>query len=418
MNRGPGERAPLRAGSGTTAPSMRAPAARTSVCGVLAAVLVAGACTVGPPGGRAGPLGSEHGITSVVADPELEAVVDAIVVEAIEGGPLAGVAVGVGRGGELVLAKGWGLADMENDVPVSAETVFRVGSLTKQYTAAAILRLVERGEIALDDDLSRFLPDYPTQGHTVTITHLLNHTSGIKSYTNLGEQWLETVPLDLAPEELLPMFQDVPFEFDPGEKFSYNNSGYFLLGLIIEEASGRTYEEYLQEQVLDVAGVTATYYCDNRPIIKYRAEGYAVDEAGELVNDDLIGMRQPYSAGALCANVIDLVDWTHALAAGRVVSEESYRAMVTPLPLRDGTQQDYGFGLGVAALDGHRRIAHDGGINGFVSMLAHYPDDDVVVAVLANSENGNPGAIERRVARAALGLPEPETPDATGTEEE
>jgi CubicO group peptidase (beta-lactamase class C family) len=255
--------------------------------------------------------------------------VDEIITREMEAIPMAGVSAAIARGDEVLVAKGYGLADIENSVPATDETVYRIGSITKQFTAAGIMQLVESGDVSLDDELTRFLPDYPTQGHVVTIEHLLNHTSGIKSYTGLGQRWRRTVPLDLSRDELVEMFKDEPFDFAPGERYRYNNSGYYLLGLIIEKASGQTYTEYLEEHVFPKAGLDATYYCDNRPIIPNRAEGYQIVD-GEIVNDDLIGMRQPFAAGSLCSTVTDLVKWTRALSSGAVVSPDSYVQMTTP----------------------------------------------------------------------------------------
>ena len=371
----------------------------------LIASIATSACTAGDaPPGDAGPGGSGG------TDGEIVRAVDEIITRELEAVPMAGVSVAISRGGDLLVAKGYGYADIENDVPATNETVYRIGSITKQFTAASIMQLIESGDVSLDDELTRFLPDYPMQGHVVTVEHLLNHTSGIKSYTGLGWEWRKTIPLDFSRDELVSMFQDEPFDFAPGERFLYNNSGYYLLGLIIEKAGGQTYTEYLEQHVFPKADLEATYYCDNQPIIPRRAEGYKV-VGGEVVNDDLIGMRQPYAAGALCSTVIDLVKWTRALSRGAVVSTDSYAQMTSPRTLNDGSELDYGFGLGVGELDEHSRIAHVGGINGFRTMLTYYPDDDVIVTVLTNSGSAHPGQLADDLSRLALGLPTPEIAD-------
>jgi len=347
---------------------------------------------------------------AATADSELARAVDEIITREMEAVPMAGVSVAIARGGDVLVAKGYGLADIENDVPATDETVYRIGSITKQFTAAGIMQLVESGDVSLDDELTRFLPDYPMQGHVVTVEHLLNHTSGIKSYTGLGERWARTISLDLSRDELVAMFKNEPFDFAPGDRYRYNNSGYYLLGLIIETASGQTYTEYLEEHVFPKAGLEATYYCDNRPIIPNRAEGYDVVD-GEIVNDELIGMRQPFSAGSLCSTVTDLVKWTRALSSGAVVNPDSYLQMTTPRTLNDGSALTYGFGLVVGEFEEHPRVAHGGGINGFVTSLARYPDDDVIVVVLTNSGDAHPGQLANDLSRLALGLPAAEVLD-------
>lgn len=348
---------------------------------------------------------------------ELTRAVDEIIEREMDAIPMAGVSVAIARGDDVLVARGYGLADIENDVPATDETVYRIGSITKQFTAAAIMQLIESGDVSLDDPLTRFLPDYPMQGHTVTVEHLLNHTSGIKSYTGLGPVWRRTIPLDLSRDELVDLFKDRPFDFAPGERYRYNNSGYYLLGLIIEKASGQTYTEYLEEHVFPKAGLEATYYCDNRPIIPNRAEGYQIVD-GEIVNDDPIGMRQPYAAGSLCSTVTDLVKWTRSLSGGAVVRPDSYEQMTTPGTLNDGSPMTYGFGLQIGEFEEHARVAHGGGINGFVTAMTHYPDDEVIVVVLTNSGDAHPGQLNADLSRLALGLPAPEILDLDLTDDE
>ena len=302
-------------------------------------------------------------------------------------------------------------ADLENGVLAAAETVYRIGSITKQFTAAAIMQLVERGKVALDDEIGEYV-DFPTGGHRVTVHQLLNHTSGIKSYTGLGDVWTRTIPLPVTHEVLFGLLTDIPFDFAPGDEWRYNNTGFYLLGVIVENVTDKSYEEYLQQEVFDPLGLDDTSYCDEKKLIPHRAEGYE-SEDGELVNDDLIDMTHPFAAGALCSNVIDLLRWQQALERGEVVSAESYALMTTPTALNDSTETDYGYGIGVDTVEDHRRIAHGGGINGFVTMAARYPDDDLNVIVLTNTPGPTASDLEQRIARAALGLPEaPEDEEA------
>ena len=190
------------------------------------------------------------------------------------------------------------------------------------------MQLVQAGEIGLGDLITDYLPDYPMQGHEVTIRHLLTHTSGIKSYTSM-ESWRPKMRLDLTDEELVAIFGPEPFDFAPGERYLYNNSGYYLLGVIIGEASGEPYQEYLNAHLFGTLDLVGSSYCDERPIIPGRAEGYEL-VGGELLNDEPLSMNQPGAAGALCSTVVDLLFWTRALRAGRVVSAASYEQMTTP----------------------------------------------------------------------------------------
>ena len=339
----------------------------------------------------------------------LVAYVDSVAGAFVQTGRTAGVSVAVVKSGRTVLAKGYGFADLENDVPATAETVYRIGSVTKQFTAAAIMRLAEQGKLSLDDTVQRFLPSFPTQGNRVTVRHLLNHTSGIRSYTSLGPRFGRVMRLDLPHDSLVAMFAGEPFDFRPGERYLYNNSAYYLLGMIVERVSGKSYAQHLQDEFFGPLGLTATRYCDQAPLIKRRAQGYAPQPGGTFTNAEPLSMALPYAAGSLCSSVGDLARWTAALAGGKVVSAESYRQMTTPGTLADGKPIAYGFGLGVGAVAGHRQVSHNGGINGFVSELHHYPDDSLVTVVLTNT--GSPAAIqlERLVARRALGVPSPAT---------
>jgi len=320
--------------------------------------------------------------------------------------PTPGLAVVVVRGADTLLARGYGFADLEDSVPATPRTVFRIGSLTKQFTAALVMQQVQEGRIALDDTIQRFLPNYPAQGHRVTIRHLLTHTSGIRSYTSLGDEWRRVRRLDVPQDSLVAMFASKPFDFAPGERYLYNNSGYYLLGAILARVTGTTYEQLVHDRLAEPLGLTDTRYCSMRPIVPRRAQGYARTPAG-FVNADWLSMTQPYAAGALCSTVLDLATWTRALWAGRVVQPASLREMTTAARLTSGAVTGYGFGLGVDSLAGHARVSHSGGINGFSSYLAYFPDDGVTVAVLDNTEDASPGRLADHLARVALGVPLP-----------
>jgi CubicO group peptidase (beta-lactamase class C family) len=236
------------------------------------------------------------------------------------------------------------------------------------------------------------------------VRHLLNHTSGIKSYTSLGPKWQRVMRLDLAPDSLVALFAGEPFDFAPGDAYRYNNSGYFLLGMIVEKLSGKPYGQHLQDEFFTPLGLGGTVYCEQAPLVKRRAQGYTPRPGGAFINAEPLSMTQPYAAGSLCSTVTDLAAWALALSSGKVVSPASYALMTTPGTLNDGKPITYGFGLGTGMLGGHRQVSHNGGINGFISELHHYPDDSVVTVVLTNTGSLAAVELERLVARRALGV--------------
>ena len=312
-----------------------------------------------------------------------------------------GLSVAVGRGAEVVFAKGYGRADLEFDVPVNEDTLFRIGSVTKQFTAAAILRLQERGKLAIDDELAKYLPEFPTQGHVVTLRHLLTHTSGIVNYTNLGPDWERIVARELSDAEMLALFQDKPFDFEPGERWNYSNSGYYLLGMIVARVSGQSYGEYLRQEFFEPLGLARTRYDSNGEVIPNRAQGYGFED-GRPWNDRLIGMSQPGGAGGLVSTAKDLVRWQIALVGGKVVEPGSYEEMTLPYMLADGHETGYGFGLGLKPMLGHPCVSHNGGIFGFNSALAYFPEEKLGIAVISNGEALNSDAVLQEIAKGLL----------------
>jgi CubicO group peptidase (beta-lactamase class C family) len=333
--------------------------------------------------------------------------IDSVVGAEMGRAKVPGVAVAVVDHGTLQMAKGYGFSNVEASVPMSVETVFRIGSITKQFTATGIMQLVEQGKIALDDDITKFLPDYPTQGHKVTIQHLLTHTSGIKSYTGLGPKfWTEASRLDLSNDQMLALFKDQPFDFNPGEKYAYNNSAFFLLGVIIEKVSGMPYPRYLEERILRPLGLRSTAYCDDKAIVPHRSAGYEL-AGGQVVNATPISMLTPGAAGAICSTVLDLAAWQRSFNDAQLVSAASRDRMRTSAVLTNGSKTNYGFGIGVGELEGKRLFSHAGGVNGFVTWLGYFPDADVTIVVLSNSGSGPAPRIGQLIARLELGLPLP-----------
>jgi CubicO group peptidase (beta-lactamase class C family) len=321
-----------------------------------------------------------------------------------EDGP-GGAAI-VARGDEILYLDAQGLAELEHGIPIEPDMVFRLGSITKQFTAAAIMMLAEEGKLSLDDPLTKFLPDYPEAGKTVTVEHLLTHTSGIVSYTGIPGYMATEVAKELSVDELVAVFKDLPVEFGPGERYAYNNSGYVLLGAIIEEASGIGYEEFVQKRIFEPLGMTRSYYGSHSRIIPDRVSGYG-GEPGDYQNARYLSMTQPYSAGSLLSTVEDLLRWNTALFGGKVVSEESLKKMTTPYELNDGESTGYGYGLLVNDIRGKPAIGHGGGIFGFSTSALYIPEEKIFAAVLSNNTGAsrNPTMLATRLAAVALGDP-------------
>jgi D-alanyl-D-alanine carboxypeptidase len=323
--------------------------------------------------------------------------IDKIVAEGIDQKKVASYAIAVVRQGEVILTRGYGLSDLENDVPATAETIYRLGSITKQFTALAIMQLAEQGKLSVDDELTKFLPEYPTAGHKVTVHHLLNHTSGIKSYTSKKDFFARS-RLDLSHDELLALFKDEPFDFEPGAKWLYNNSGYYLLGMIIEKASGQSYAKYLEEHVFNPLGMSATRYGDMQPIIRHRAMGYKRSLLGQLINDDPMSMNAPGAAGALVSNVLDLAKWHQALEAGKLVSAASYEAMYRKTKLVDSSERPYGYGWGLGELLSNTAGANVGQVENRIAKLLLGVEDKPIVDLPIDA-----GLLERLTGKYRLG---------------
>jgi CubicO group peptidase (beta-lactamase class C family) len=340
------------------------------------------------------------GLASAQASPpgDLEPFVDSVAQDVIESKQSVGLSIGIAKADETWLAKGYGLANLELNVPATAQSVYRIGSITKQFTAVAILLLAEDGKLSLDDSLTRYLPDYPTQGHEITVRHLLQHTSGIKSFTNLPSyrpDWHQPV----THEEIIDRFKDEPPNFAPSEEFKYCNSGYYLLGVIIEEASGQTYEEFLQERLFSPLELKATLYDRHGRIIPNRVSGYGRAWVGGVRNAPYVNMGQPFAAGALASTVEDLIRWQRGLVNHTLLEPASWKAMTTPGKLNHGKTSVYGLGVFLRKLGDHPTIRHGGGINGFRSDLAYFPEIDVTIAVLANKDGTRPEKVTDRIAQ-------------------
>lgn len=329
-----------------------------------------------------------------------EAVAD-LVEEAMEDGPISGVSVVISRGARVIHASGYGYADIENELPITPETVFHLGSITKQFTAATVIQQVEEGRIDLDATVTDYLPDFTEYAH-ITVEQLLNHTSGIRDYTAIESSW-EVLGLDMIPLRVTDYFRREPLDFASGTRFSYTNSGYVLLGLILEAVTERPYGGLLNEEIFVPMSLSASAYCDDRRLVPNRAQGYEVTEEG-FVHSRYLSMSQVFSAGAICGSAMDLARWIRTLARGAIVGRRGYERMTTPGQLADGSRIEYGYGLSVGYFEGHHRVGHVGGILGFMGQVSHYADDNLTIVVLTNTEGSKAAQLESAIARFVLEL--------------
>ena len=303
----------------------------------------------------------------------------------------------VAKGGKVVLEKGYGMADVELNVANQPATKFRLGSITKQFTATSILQLEEQGKLLVTDAACKFIDGCPDAWKPITIHQLLSHTSGIPSYTD-DRQFItpKFMRIPLSPMEVLMLSKDKQLEFAPGEKWKYDNSGYIFLGVIVEKVSGEKYADYLKKHVFGPLDMQESGYDDSSAILANRASGYRVTPAG-LRNADYIDMSLPYAAGSLYSTVRDLSRWDRALYTDKVLSKASREKMWTPV------KNNYGYGWSIAQSHNHKQISHGGGINGFSTFIARYPDDDALVVVLSNNERANAGAIANSLSGVLFG---------------
>ena len=326
-----------------------------------------------------------QGADATIPMPSKEKLADALFEKAI-GEHSPGAAVLIAQDGQVLYQKGFGFANLKKDIPITPKTEFRIGSVTKQFTAAAILKLKEEGKLSLDNKLSQFIPDYP-RGDEVTIHHLLTHTSGIKSYTDKINFENKEVTKPIASAEAhIESFKNDPYNFDPGEVWSYSNSGYFLLGYIIEKVSGKSYGAYLKQAFFGPLGMNNTGVHYQGIDLKSEATGYSYQD-GEAELAPNWAMSWAGGAGALYSTVGDLHKWNEAVFNGEVLDDASLQAAITPVTLNDGkvSQPKYGYGWMINEFRGWKEIQHGGGLPGFVTFLTRFPDQNVTVAVLTNA---------------------------------
>jgi len=296
------------------------------------------------------------------------------------------------------------MANVELSSPLQPQSVLRIGSVTKQFTAAAVLLLVREGKLSLSDPVTKFISDYPTHGQTITIQHLLSHTSGVKDYTAIPE-WVPTMRTDVSADQLVSVFKDKPLDFAPGTEWSYSNSGYVLLGAIIERVSGQSYAEFMRTRIFAPLGMKQTRVDDSKDIIPNRAEGYA-KQGEHWMNADFLSMTQPYSAGALVSSVEDLARWNAAIDNDELLTQDLWMRATSTFVLSDGTPTRYGAGWIMGRIGSLASVEHGGGINGFNAYVLRVPSKHFYVAVLANAAPPStpPQELALKLTTTALGI--------------
>jgi len=357
------------------------------------------------------PLAAQTPAAPASASPaEVARFADALLKSKYRTGAPGGVVL-VARGDTVLYRGARGDADVEKNVPLRTDSLFRIGSVTKQFAAAGVLKLVEEGKVKLDDPLAKYVPGFPG-GDGITVRQLLNHTAGVKDYTGIkGYMTGPLIQRDLTTAQMIDVFKDLPADFDPGTKWNYSNSGYVLVGAIIEAASGEPWHAYLERALFRPLGMTNTGYAADPKRVARQVKPYSYDK-DILVPARPISLTQPHAAGSLLSTADDLLKWTRALHEGRVINSALYTQMVTPA----GSAREVGYGFGIfrEKLRTHPMLTHGGGIFGFISALNYVPGPDISVILLENDDQdddrrGGESAdtAARRLAAIALGDPYP-----------
>jgi len=328
----------------------------------------------------------------------LEVRIDSLIQKEIDKNGPGGVFL-VSKGGVPVYRKAFGKSNLELDVDMNPENVFQIGSLTKQFTSIAILMLVEQGKINLDDEITKFIPDYPTQEQSITIHNLLTHTSGIKDYTSMGSI-MKIAKNDLTPAEIIDFFKNEPMDFKAGDKYKYNNSGYAILGFIIELISGMTYEEFIEINIFQRIGMNSSRYASDKEIVKNRAYGY--HKRDEFTNKRYISLNLPYASGSLMSCVDDMLLWQKAIKNNLLISTSTIEKAFTKYTLNNGEFFTYGYGWHLKEIEGTPSREHGGSIFGFKAMGVYLPDEDIYVIGLSNCDCISPTQLSRDIAKLAI----------------
>lgn len=297
-----------------------------------------------------------------------------------------------------------GEADIENKIAAHENSKFRIGSVSKQFTAIGILKLMEEGKLTLSDSIQKYLPHFPVKSHTITIEHLLTHTSGLKEVSETEAFFADLMMKGCDPDTLVNYFKDYPLQFEPGTRFQYCNSGYHLLGLIIEKISGSSYDVYMKDHILAIAGMDNTVADKTGEIIPYRVSGYETVN-GKLSNATFIDMSIPFSAGNLLSTTTDLNKWYQALFEYKIISKETLEKAHSPYRFKNTSLSNYGYGWFVDSLQGEKIISHEGGINGFLSSVWYMPSKKTLSVVLSNCMCNPTTNTAKKVLAIAVGKP-------------
>lgn len=315
-----------------------------------------------------------------------------------------GVAVLVRVGDNVVLRKGYGMASLEWAIPVAPQTTFPVGSITKQFTAFAILKAAQEGKVSLEDPLTRFFPDLPAFFNSIRVEHLLTHTSGIASYPSLPD-YLNWSQRDLPQEAVLQRFLQEPLDFDPGKGWSYSDSGFYLLGVILEKVYGKSYADVMQEKIFGPVGMTHSFVDQPGRIVPRRAVGHVL-EKGHFLRAPLVSPNVSYAAGAILSTIDDMALWDRALSHG-FLPDRLLRRAFSSYQLADGRSTNYGYAWAIGEYEGHRLIEHGGRVSGCESHFLRMPDSATVVIILGNGLGRKPGPdfLARKIASYLVGKP-------------
>lgn len=305
----------------------------------------------------------------------------------------------ISKKGKPVYEKAFGMANLELDAKLNTNSVFQIGSMTKQFTAIGILILEEQGKLKVSDPISKYIPSYPN-GDKITIHHLLTHTSGIKDFTKM-KALQDIAQKEMTPEKMVDFFKNEPADFAPGEKFEYNNSGYVVLGYIIELVSGETYEDFIKKNIFDKAGMTNSYYASDRKIIKNRAFGYHKKSTG-YVNKTVINFSVPFSSGSLMSTLDDMLKWQNALNQNLLLSSKEETKAFTKYKLNNGKEIEYGYGWHLKNINGIPTREHGGSIFGFKSMAVYIPSEDSYILGFSNCDCNSPTQLVRDIAKLTM----------------
>lgn len=336
---------------------------------------------------------------SIVSAQSLDAKIDSLILTVFNDKNGAGGVFMVAQNGKAIYQKAFGKANLELDVNLTPEHVFQLGSMTKQFTAIAVLMLEEQGKLNVEDLISKYIADYPS-GNKITIHHLLTHTSGIKDFTKM--KTLSTIAQqDMSPKMMVDFFKNESTDFAPGEKFAYSNSGYVLLGYIIELVSGETYEDFIKKHIFDKIGMSQSYYCSDKQIIPKRAYGYHKKEYG-YVNKTIISFSVPFSSGALMSTTGDMLKWQNALNQHLLLNAEETKKAFTKYRLNNGEEFSYGYGWHIKEIKNIPDREHGGSIFGYKTMAIYIPSEDIYVIGMSNCDCNSPTKITGDIAALAL----------------